>query len=135
MRFVRYLAADLIKVHLHGLGVCPRQHEGRTCTAPGADSAEQIGVVVSLIGRLARPGSLPRPQPNLSVLLADTGLILEPDFYRRASGKIGYVGGKRVDEVFLKALMILASWAGWRGLALMWEKPMALSSLEMVRSL
>ena len=32
-------------------------------------------------------------------------------------------------HTFLKAVTIRSSWAGWRGLALMWEKPSFLRSL------
>ena len=42
----------------------------------GANGAEQIGVVVALVGGLPWPRSAPGPLPNLAVLLADPGLVL-----------------------------------------------------------
>jgi hypothetical protein len=42
----------------------------------GANGAEQIGVVIALVGRLARSRSALGPLPNLTVLLADPGLVL-----------------------------------------------------------
>jgi len=68
------------------------------------------------------------PLPNLAVLLADAGLVLKPDFHRRRLGQAFKMSLQRAREVFLKASTILSSCAGWRGLALMWEKPSVLSS-------
>ena len=59
------------------------QHEGRPDAAGRADRAKQIGVVVALVGGLARACPAPGPLPNLAVLLADAGLVLKPDFDRR----------------------------------------------------
>ena len=47
------VAADLVEMHLHGLRVRPRQHERRPLAVSRTDGAEQIGVVIALIGRLA----------------------------------------------------------------------------------
>ena len=41
-----------------------------------ADRAEQIGVVIALVGGLAGSRSAPGPLPNLAVLLADASLVL-----------------------------------------------------------
>jgi hypothetical protein len=68
---------------LHHVSVGIRQHEGRPDAAGGADCAEQIGVVIALVGGLPRPGSASGPLPNLAVLLANAGLVLKPDFDRR----------------------------------------------------
>jgi hypothetical protein len=64
----------------------------------------------------------------LAVLLADAGLVLKPDFHRRRLRQAFKMSLQRAREVFLKASTILSSCAGWRGLALMWEKPSVLSS-------
>ena len=129
-----HMAADFVEVLLHGMGVSPRHHQPGTDTPGRTDRPEQIGAHISLIGRLARPGSPFRPQTDPAVLLPDAGFVLEPDFYSSALWQMAYVGFQRAGEVFLKASMTLAFWAGWRGLALIWEKPRAASSLEMVLS-
>lgn len=129
------MLADLIEMQLHGMCVDPRQHETRADASGRADGAEQIGILVALICRLTWPGSLPGPLAHLTVLLADTSFVLEPDFHRLVARQMAYVDLERVGEVFLYASRTLAFWAGCRGLALMWLKPMATSSLEMVRSL
>ena len=99
-----------------------------------ADGAEQIGALVALIGRLPGPRAAPGPLPDEAVLLADPGLVLEPDLDRLALGKVGEVGLQRGGEVFLNAAIVSAFWPGWRGRALMWEKPICFSSLPTVRS-
>ena len=72
---------------LHGLGVGEGQGEGRADAARWADGAEQIGALVALVGRLPRPRAAPGPLPDEAVLLADPGLVLEPDLdLRRLRG-------------------------------------------------
>jgi hypothetical protein len=68
---------------LHHVGVDIRRCQCGSDAPRGADRAEQIGVVIALVGELARPGSAPGPLPNLAILLADAGLVLKPDFDRR----------------------------------------------------
>lgn len=135
MGFVRHMVADLLKMHLHGFGIGPWQHESGANASFGADRTEQIGVFVSLVCRLAWSGSFSGPEPRLTVLLADTRFILEPNLDRFSFRNIRYMGSKCVGEVFLKVSMTRVSCLGCCGRALMWEKPMAASSLEMVRSL
>ncbi len=48
------IARDFIVMKLHGGGVGEGQGERRALTARRADRAEEIGVFVALIGRLAR---------------------------------------------------------------------------------
>ncbi len=70
-------------MELHHVGVSVGQRERGADPPRRADGAEQIGVVVALVGRLARSRSALRPLPNLAVLLADPGLILKPYLDRR----------------------------------------------------
>lgn len=135
MRLAGHTAADLVEMQLHGMGIGPWQHERCTGSTGRTDGSEQIGVLVALVCRLAWPGSFFGPLPHLPVLLANTCFVLEPDLNWFVSRQMAYMGLERVGEVFLKASMTLAFCAGWRGLALMWEKPMATRSLETVRSL
>ena len=122
------MTGDFVEVELHRLGVGVGQGERRADAPRRTDGAEQVGVVVALVGRLARPRSALGPLPDLAVLLADAGLVLEPDLDRRRLRHAFEMGAQRAREVFLKAATIRSSWAGWRGLALTWEKPSVLSS-------
>jgi len=49
------VAADLVKVGLHGLGIGERHDDCRAPVARGADSSEQIGIRIALVLGLARP--------------------------------------------------------------------------------
>ena len=69
-------ARDFVEVKLHHVGVVMRKHEGRPDAAGRADRAEQIGVVVALVGGLYGPRSTPGPLADEAVLLADSGFIL-----------------------------------------------------------
>ena len=100
----------------------------------GADGTEQVGVLITLIGRLAWPRSLPCPAPRDRVFLAYARFILEPDFDHFTGRNVCGVGLKRIGEVFLKAAITASSCPGCCGRALMWEKPRDASSFEMVRS-
>jgi hypothetical protein len=53
------VARYLVQMQLHGFGVGVRQRERRAGSARGADRAEQIDVLIALIGGLARPRSSP----------------------------------------------------------------------------
>jgi hypothetical protein len=46
------------------------------------DCTEEIGIIVTLVGRLARSRSTSSPLADEAVLLTDAGLVLEPDFDR-----------------------------------------------------
>jgi hypothetical protein len=96
-----------MKLHHGRIGV--GQREGRPDAAGRADRAEQIGVVVALVGGLPWPRPAPGPLPNLAVLLADAGLVLKPDFDRRRLRQSFEMSLQRVREVFLKASTIRSS--------------------------
>ena len=83
------------------------------------DGTEQIGVVVALIGRQAGPRAGLGPQSGAAVLLAEPGLVLEPDFDRPVLGQMAYVGGERAGEVFLNPSSTRPSCLGCCGRALM----------------
>ena len=70
---------------LHHVGVRIGQRQSRSNTSSRTDRAEQIGVVVALIGGLYWPRSTPGPLTDKTVLLSDPGFVLEPDFDRRRS--------------------------------------------------
>ena len=114
---------------LHHVGVRVGQRESRSDTPSRTDRAEQISVVVSLVSRLCRPLSAPGPLAHEAVLLANSGLVLEPYLDRRRLGQTVEMSLQRAWEVFLNASTIRSSCAGWRGLALMWEKPIFFRSV------
>ena len=103
------VARDFVEVELHHVGVDIGQREGRPNAAGGADGAEQIGVVITLVGGLPWPRPAPGPLPNPAVFLADAGLILKPDFDRRRLWQSVEMSLQRVREVFLKASTIRSS--------------------------
>ena len=103
------ITRDFVEVELHHVSVGVGQSEGRSDAAGRADCAEQIGVVVALVRRLARARPAPGPLPNLAVLLADAGLVFKPDFDRRDLGQAVEMSLQRVREVFLKASTIRSS--------------------------
>jgi hypothetical protein len=103
------VARDFVEVELHHVSVGVGQHEGRPDAASRADRAEQIGVVIALVGGLPWPRSAPGPLPNLTVLLTDAGLVLKPDFDRRRLGQAVDMGLQRSREVFLKASTVRSS--------------------------
>src|SRR5215203_759675 len=116
--------------------VCqPARSSRSTAWAPRrTDGAEQAGAFVPLIGGLAWARAAPRPLPYEAVLLADTGLVLEPDLDRLAFRQTGAMSVQRRGEIFLKAATVSSSWAGWRGRALRCEKPSCFRILPIVRS-
>jgi len=95
------MTRDFIEMKLHGGGVDEGQGERRALAARRADRAEEIGVFVAMIGRLAWPRAALGPLPNKAVLLADASFILKPDFDRSAFRNIGEMGVQRLREVFL----------------------------------
>jgi len=103
------VARDFVEVELHHVSVGIRQREGGADAAGRADRAEQIGVVIALVGGLPWPRSAPGPLPNLAVLLADAGLVLKPDFDRRGLGQAFEMSLQRAREVFLNVSTIRSS--------------------------
>jgi hypothetical protein len=106
------VATDLVEVHLHGAGVGEGQHEGGALAPAGTDGAEQIGVGVALVGGQARACSPLRPNARPSVLLSQSGLVLEPNLDPLGFGQTGYVGRQRAGEVFLNASITRSSCPG-----------------------
>jgi hypothetical protein len=105
------VAGDFVEVELHHVGVGIGQREGRSDPAGWADRAEQIGVVIALIGRLARPRSAPGPLSDLAVFLADAGPHPElvegrPQTRFRRLRQPFEMSLQRAREVFLNASTI-----------------------------
>jgi hypothetical protein len=68
-------------VQVHRFGIAGRQDQGRALALLWADGAEDVGRGGPLITRSAGAGAAFCPSTGDLVLLADTSLILEPDFY------------------------------------------------------
>jgi hypothetical protein len=118
MRADRNGSRDLLEMKLHRLGVGVRQRQRRADAAGGTNGAEQIGALVTLVGRLARARSPARPLPHEAVLLADARLILKPNLDRRSLPQVGQMDIQNFGEVFLNASTTRSFCAGWRGRAL-----------------
>ena len=69
----------------------------------GANGAEQIGVVVALVGRLARFRSALGPLAYEAVLLADPGLVFKPYLDGRRLLQPIEMSLQRAREIFLNA--------------------------------
>ena len=109
------LAADLCEMQRQHLGVGGREDERGRGAALGAGRAEEVGPVVALIARRARPGSALGPDPGQRALLADARLVLEPDFERLVLGVVGEPRRQGRGKVFLNVACSAASLSGWRG--------------------
>jgi hypothetical protein len=72
---------DLCKMQVHRLAVAGRQYQGRALALLGADRAEDVGGSGTLVARRTGAGAALRPAASDFVLLADAGLVGEPDFY------------------------------------------------------
>jgi len=93
-------ARDFVEVELHHVGVGIGKRQGRSDAPRRADRAEQIGVVVALVGGLSWSRSAPGPLADEAVLLADPGFVLEPDFDRRRLRQPLEMSLQRVREVY-----------------------------------
>src|SRR5882672_11341155 len=112
----RHLAADRSEMQRHGLGV-RRRHDQACCDATlRTGGAKQVGPIVALVVRRAGPCATLGPDAGQRALLADPGLILEPDFDRLAFGAVGDLRRDCRGEVFLNICWASPSACGWRGL-------------------
>ena len=106
---------DLHEVQVHRLGVAGGQDQGRTLALLRADGAEDVGGSGALIaGRTGTRAPLRPPAGDL-VLLADTGLVREPDFYLVAEDRLLARDCIQTDgETFLKSSITPSTCAWWR---------------------
>ena len=89
-------------MQVHRRDVAEGQDQPRRLAFGRTDRAEDIDRLGPLVARGDRPRAAPGPTPGDLVLLADAGLVGEPDLYalaRRLAGRdLRQAGG----EVFLK---------------------------------
>ena len=86
----RNRAAYLFEVFAHRRCVGIRHDDGGAGVAAGADGAEQIGVLITLIFWLPRTRALLGPLVDERVLLPDPHLILKPHLDRGCQGQLAY---------------------------------------------
>jgi hypothetical protein len=81
----RDLGRNLCEVQAHRLDIAPRQRQTDGSARLGTDRPEDVGGRRTLV--LWRRGACatPRPTPGDLVLLANSGIVGEPDFYAAAS--------------------------------------------------
>src|SRR5664280_2620458 len=72
---------DFRQVQVHRFGIAEGQDQSRALALFRADGTEDIGRCGSLIPRRARASAALGPPAGDLVLLADTGFVLEPNFY------------------------------------------------------
>ncbi len=112
------MQGDLRQVQVHGVGVAEWQDEAGRLALLRADRTEDVGGFGALVVRCRGTRSPLRPPPRDLVLLPDPGLVLEPNFYRRAARE----GGSDLVQLgnkapFLKASIASGSWAWCLGRA------------------
>jgi len=79
---------DLREVQVHRLGIAGRQDQGCTLAVLRADRSEDVGGSSPLVTRCDGAGAALGPAAGDLVLLADAGLVGEPDFYRVAVDRL-----------------------------------------------
>jgi len=104
--------SDLREVQVHRLGVAGRQDQGRTLALFRADRTEDVGRGSALVPGCAGTRAALGPAAGDLVLLANTSLVLEPDFYlvdveRLLARDCIQARG----EVFLKSSIAPSAWA------------------------
>ena len=72
---------DFGQMQVHRFGIAGRQDQGGALTLFRADGTEDVGRGGSLVPWSARASAALGPPTGDLVLLADTGLVLEPNFY------------------------------------------------------
>ena len=72
---------DFDQMQVHRVGIAEGQDQSRALALFRADGTEDVGRCGSLIPRSARASAALGPPACDLVLLADTSLVLEPNFY------------------------------------------------------
>jgi hypothetical protein len=75
-------------MQVHRLGVAGRQDQSRALALLWTDGAKDIGRCSALISGRAWAGATFCPPAGDLVLLADAGLVCEPDFYLVAADRL-----------------------------------------------
>lgn len=109
---------DLDEMQVHRFGIAGGQDQGCTLALLRADRAEDVGGGGALIARRAGARAALGPPAGDLVLLADTGLVLEPDFYLIAIDRLRTRDCIQArGKTFLKSSITPSACAWWRGRA------------------
>ena len=109
---------DRREVQVHRLAIAGRQDQSGTLAIFGTDGAEDVGGGGALITGSAWACATLCPPAGDLVLLANTSLVLEPDFYLvAADGFLARDCLQARGEVFLKVSIAPSACAWWRGRA------------------
>jgi hypothetical protein len=102
---------QLGELQAHRRGVAEGQYQSRRLALGRTDRPEDVGRLGALIVWSRRPRAAKSPTPSDLILLADPGLVAEPDLYalarRLAARDLRQAGG----ELFLKAASASGFWA------------------------
>ena len=93
-------AGDLGEVRVHRLGVGEGHDEAGGHAARRTGGAEDVGPVVAGVAHGAGAAAAARPDAGERALLADAGLVLEPDLERLVLRVLGDRRGYGFGEVF-----------------------------------
>ena len=103
---------DFREVQVHRFDIAGGQDQSRALALFRADGTKDIGRCGSLISRSARASPAFGPPAGDLVLLADTSLVLEPDFYLVAADRLFARDCLQArGEVFLKSSIAPAACA------------------------
>ena len=103
---------DLREMQVHRLGVASGQDQGRAFALLRADCAEDVGRRGALITGSTWTGAAFRPPAGDLVLLANTSLVLEPDFYPGCIEALLTRDCLQArEEAFLKSSITPSAWA------------------------
>ena len=113
-----FLSRDLREVQVHRFGIAGRQDQGCALALLRANRTEDVGGGGTLVTRCAWAGAALRPATGDLVLLSDTSLVGEPDFYRVAVERLRARDFFQAQwEAFLKSSIAPCACAWWRGRA------------------
>lgn len=113
-----YGLGDFHEMQVHRLGIAGGQDQSRTLALFRADRTEDVGGGGALVTGSARAGTALGPAAGDLVLLADTGFVLEPDFYLvDVDSFLARDCLQARGEVFLKSSIAPSACAWWRGRA------------------
>jgi len=101
---------DLLEMHGHRLAVAPGHDDAGGLAFSGTDRAEQPCRRPSLVLRRRGSRAALCPAPGEFGLLADAGLVLPPQFYRRSSREPPLDLRQTGGEAFLKSAMSSGFW-------------------------
>ena len=106
------VGGDFGEVQVHGLDVAAGQDEAGALAVLGTDGAEDVGRGGALVVRGGGPRAALCPAPGDLVLLADPGLVCEPDLYL---GRIDALFARDLFQArgksFLKSSIAPSAWA------------------------